>query len=97
MPKVPGDCWSRLFRWAIACGAIGGGILVDHVGSLGGPLFAVPVVTLGTLLALRFGPPAGLDNHPEDAALPSALLFEGSRFEVTADARRTYAGFSARW
>ncbi|MEJ0100275.1 MAG: MFS transporter [Pseudomonadota bacterium] len=44
------------FQVAIACGAIGGGILVDHVGSLGGPLFAVPAVTLGTLLALRFGP-----------------------------------------
>lgn len=44
------------FQVAIASGAIGGGILVDHFGALGGPLFAAPAVAIGTLLALRFGP-----------------------------------------
>lgn len=44
------------FQVAIASGAIGGGLLVDHVGALGGPLFAAVAVTLGTLLAMRFGP-----------------------------------------
>jgi predicted MFS family arabinose efflux permease len=44
------------FQVAIASGAIGGGLLVDHVGSLGGPLFAAIAVTAGTLLALRYGP-----------------------------------------
>jgi len=44
------------FQIAIASGAIGGGLLVDHLGALGGPLFAVVTVSLGTLLALRHGP-----------------------------------------
>jgi len=44
------------FQTAIATGAIGGGLLVDHVGALGGPLFAVAAMTLGALLALRYGP-----------------------------------------
>jgi len=44
------------FQIAIASGAIGGGILVDHIGAIGGPLFAVVAVTLGTLLTLRYGP-----------------------------------------
>lgn len=44
------------FQVAIASGAIGGGLLVDHVGSLGGPLFAAVAVSLGTLLTLRYGP-----------------------------------------
>lgn len=44
------------FQIAIASGAIGGGLLVDHVGALGGPSFAVVALTLGTLLTLRFGP-----------------------------------------
>jgi DHA1 family purine ribonucleoside efflux pump-like MFS transporter len=44
------------FQVAIATGAIGGGLLVDHIGALGGPIFAVVTMTLGTLLALRYGP-----------------------------------------
>lgn len=44
------------FQIAIASGAIGGGILVDHVGALGGPIFATIALTLGTLLTLRYGP-----------------------------------------
>ena len=44
------------FQTAIATGAIGGGVLVDHVGALGGPLFAVVAMTLGAVLTLRYGP-----------------------------------------
>jgi predicted MFS family arabinose efflux permease len=44
------------FQIAIATGAIGGGLLVDHIGALGGPGFAVVTLTLGTLLTLRHGP-----------------------------------------
>jgi DHA1 family purine ribonucleoside efflux pump-like MFS transporter len=44
------------FQIAIASGAIGGGLLVDHIGALGGPAFAVATMTLGTLLTLRHGP-----------------------------------------
>jgi predicted MFS family arabinose efflux permease len=44
------------FQIAIASGAIGGGLLVDHIGALGGPSFAVAALTLGTLLTLRHGP-----------------------------------------
>ena len=44
------------FQIAIAGGAIGGGVLVDHIGALGGPAFAVTTLTLGTLLTLRYGP-----------------------------------------
>lgn len=44
------------FQVAIAGGAIGGGLLVDHIGALGGPSFAVATLTLGTLLAWRHGP-----------------------------------------
>lgn len=47
------------FQVAIASGAIGGGVLVDHVGALGGPIFAVIAITLGTLLTLRYGPRGG--------------------------------------
>ncbi|MGC4059622.1 MAG: MFS transporter [Aquabacterium sp.] len=46
------------FQIAIASGAMGGGLLVNHVGANGGPMFAVVTVTLGTLLALRYGPRA---------------------------------------
>lgn len=46
------------FQIAIASGAIGGGMLVDHIGALGGPAFAVVALTLGTLLTLRHGPRA---------------------------------------
>ena len=44
------------FQTAIAVGAIGGGLLVDHVGPLGGPLFACAAMTCGALLTLRYGP-----------------------------------------
>ncbi|WP_092943030.1 MFS transporter [Roseateles sp. YR242] len=43
------------FQVAIASGAIGGGVLVDHMGALGGPAFAATAITLGTLLTLRHG------------------------------------------
>lgn len=46
------------FQIAIASGAIGGGLLVDRIGALGGPTFAVVALTLGTLLTLRHGPRA---------------------------------------
>ncbi|QBK03447.1 MFS transporter [Hylemonella gracilis] len=44
------------FQIAIAMGAIGGGLLVDQIGALGGPAFATLTIALGTLLALRHGP-----------------------------------------
>jgi DHA1 family purine ribonucleoside efflux pump-like MFS transporter len=47
------------FQIAIASGAIGGGILVDHIGALGGPAFALVALTLGTLLVMWFGPRPG--------------------------------------
>ena len=46
------------FQIAIAAGAIGGGLLVDRIGAIGGPLFAVIAMTLGALLTLRYGPHA---------------------------------------
>jgi DHA1 family purine ribonucleoside efflux pump-like MFS transporter len=46
------------FQIAIASGAVGGGLLVDRIGALGGPAFAVVALTLGTLLTLRHGPRA---------------------------------------
>jgi len=49
------------FQIAIASGAIGGGLLVDHIGALGGPAFAMVAVALGTLVTLRHGPrPEGI-------------------------------------
>lgn len=44
------------FQVAIASGAIGGGLLVDHVGAFGGPMFAAVAIALGTVLTLRHGP-----------------------------------------
>jgi predicted MFS family arabinose efflux permease len=44
------------FQVAIATGAIGGGLLVDHVGALGGPWFALTTMTLGALLVWHLGP-----------------------------------------
>lgn len=44
------------FQVAIAAGAIGGGVLVDHIGALGGPAFALATILPGTLVALRHGP-----------------------------------------
>ncbi len=46
------------FQIAIASGAIAGGLLVDRIGALGGPTFALVALTLGTLLTLRHGPRA---------------------------------------
>ena len=59
------------FQIAIATGAIGGGLLVDHIGASGGPLFAVVAMALGTALALRHGPRATAVQ--DSAALPSEL------------------------
>ncbi|HET6782525.1 MAG TPA: MFS transporter [Pseudoxanthomonas sp.] len=59
------------FQIAIATGAIGGGLLVDHIGASGGPLFAVVAMALGTALALRYGPSAAAVQ--DSAALPSEL------------------------
>ena len=44
------------FQIAIASGAVGGGLMVDRIGALGGPAFALVAMTLGTLLTLRHGP-----------------------------------------
>lgn len=46
------------FQIAIASGAIGGGLLVDYIGALGGPVFALVAISLGTLLVILFGPRA---------------------------------------
>lgn len=54
--EAAGGLLVAAFQVAIASGAIGGGMLVDHVGALGGPLFAITTITLGTLLTLRHGP-----------------------------------------
>lgn len=56
--EAAGGLMVAAFQIAIASGAIGGGILVDHVGALGGPIFATVAITLGTLLTLRYGPRA---------------------------------------
>lgn len=47
------------FQVAIASGAIGGGLLVDRVGPLGGPAFMAAAMVLGTLLTWRSGPRRG--------------------------------------
>lgn len=49
------------FQVAIATGAIGGGLLVDHLGALGGPAFAIATIVPGTWIALRHGPRAACD------------------------------------
>lgn len=54
--EAAGGLMVAAFQIAIASGAIGGGILVDHIGALGGPIFATVALTLGTLLTLRYGP-----------------------------------------
>ncbi len=46
------------FQIAIASGAVGGGLLVDRIGALGGPAFAGIATMLGTLLTLHYGPRA---------------------------------------
>jgi len=56
------------FQVAIASGAIGGGVLVDHIGALGGPAFAVVAMSLGAWLAWRHGPRAGRATLGADAA-----------------------------
>ncbi|HYG05989.1 MAG TPA: MFS transporter [Stenotrophomonas sp.] len=57
------------FQIAIASGAIGGGVLVDRFGALGGPMFAVVAMTLGALLAWRRGPRGGGAALPAGGAL----------------------------
>ena len=54
--EAAGGLLVAAFQIAIAAGAIGGGLLVDHVGALGAPAFAVVAVTLGVLLTWRWGP-----------------------------------------
>ncbi|HEX2603213.1 MAG TPA: MFS transporter [Oxalicibacterium sp.] len=54
--EAAGGLMVAAFQIAIASGAIGGGILVDRIGALGGPIFATIALTLGTLLTLRYGP-----------------------------------------
>lgn len=44
------------FQIAIASGAIVGGLLIDHLGALGGPGFAAVALALGTMITLRYGP-----------------------------------------
>jgi len=56
--EAAGGLLVAAFQVAIASGAIGGGVMVDHVGALGGPIFATIALTLGTLLTLRYGPRA---------------------------------------
>jgi DHA1 family purine ribonucleoside efflux pump-like MFS transporter len=56
--EAAGGLMVAAFQVAIASGAIGGGVMVDHVGALGGPIFATIALTLGTLLTLRYGPRA---------------------------------------
>ena len=56
--EAAGGLLVAAFQIAIATGAIGGGLLVDHVGALGAPAFAVVAITLGTLLTWRWGPRA---------------------------------------
>jgi predicted MFS family arabinose efflux permease len=52
------------FQIAIASGAIGGGILVDQIGALAGPAFALVTMTLGTLLVLLYGPRTASQPEP---------------------------------
>jgi DHA1 family purine ribonucleoside efflux pump-like MFS transporter len=54
--EAAGGLLVAAFQIAIAGGALGGGILVDHIGALGGPIFATVALTLGALLSLRYGP-----------------------------------------
>jgi DHA1 family purine ribonucleoside efflux pump-like MFS transporter len=54
--EAAGGLLVAAFQIAIATGAIGGGLLVDHVGALGAPAFTAIAVTLGTLLTWRWGP-----------------------------------------
>lgn len=54
--EAAGGLLVAAFQVAIASGAMGGGMLVDRIGALGGPLFAITTITLGTLLTLRHGP-----------------------------------------
>nr|WP_233195206.1 MFS transporter [Acidovorax sp. 62] len=46
------------FQIAIASGAIFGGLMVDHLGALGGPAFALGAMVLGTVLTWQRGPRA---------------------------------------
>jgi DHA1 family purine ribonucleoside efflux pump-like MFS transporter len=54
--EAAGGLLVAAFQIAIASGAAGGGVLVDHIGALGATIFCAITLTLGTALALRFGP-----------------------------------------
>lgn len=54
--EAAGGLLVAAFQVAIATGAIGGGLLVDHIGALGGPAFALAALSLGCLVTLRHGP-----------------------------------------
>jgi predicted MFS family arabinose efflux permease len=54
--EAAGGLLVAAFQVAIATGAIGGGLLVDRIGALGGPAFAIATILPGTLIALRHGP-----------------------------------------
>jgi predicted MFS family arabinose efflux permease len=54
--EAAGGLLVAAFQITIATGAIGGGLLVDYVGALGAPAFAVVAVGLGALLTWRWGP-----------------------------------------
>ena len=51
------------FQVAIASGALGGGLLVDHIGARGGPAIALVAMALGIALTWRFGPKARSPQH----------------------------------
>ncbi|MGN6529631.1 MAG: MFS transporter [Burkholderiaceae bacterium] len=57
--EAAGGLLVAAFQVAIAAGAVGGGLLVDRIGALGGPAFAIAAILPGALLALRHGPRAG--------------------------------------
>lgn len=54
--EAAGGLLVAAFQIAIASGAIGGGLLVDRIGALGAPLFAVVAMALGTILTVTLGP-----------------------------------------
>ncbi|GHH59791.1 MFS transporter [[Pseudomonas] boreopolis] len=55
------------FQVAIASGAVGGGVLVDHMGALGAPLFALVTMVLGAMLTWHRGPRIGQEPAGEAA------------------------------
>lgn len=57
--EAAGGLLVAAFQVAIAAGAVGGGLLVDRFGALGGPAFALATILPGTWIAWRHGPRAG--------------------------------------